>query len=142
MSNSDVRPIVPSLYMPPDVEDASVLLPSIENFDLPQCPQCRTSLLRPGVVLFGEPLPTQSLEQIEKWFDSIPRIDLMLVIGTAARVFPAAEYISKARDRGAAVAVFDIIHDDELLEEDDWFIGGDVAETLPALLGQSLGVYV
>ena len=46
-------------------------------------------LLRPGVVWFGEPLPENTLQEIDAWIDQA-KVDLMLVIGTTARVYPAA----------------------------------------------------
>jgi len=46
-------------------------------------------LLRPGVVWFGETLPEDTIEEVDSWIDQ-GKIDLMLVIGTTATVYPAA----------------------------------------------------
>ena len=53
----------------------------------PRCPECNT-VLKPDVVFFGEAIPpavlTESTQEAEK-------ARLMLVIGTSANVYPAAE---------------------------------------------------
>lgn len=109
---------------------------------LPTCPNCH-KLLRPGVVWFGEPLPREVLAGIRNWFDSCAKVDLMLVIGTSAQVYPAAGYINVARLKGARICVVNTDRDHEFngdLHEDDWFFQGDAAEILPTLLQQFLGL--
>lgn len=91
-------------------------------------------MLRPGVVWFGEQLPEDLVDRVDGWLDDLPRIDLMLVIGTAARVFPAAEYTSRAREKGARIAHFNVELDEELVHPGDWCVIGDVAKTLPQLV--------
>ena len=61
----------------------------------------------------------------------------MLVIGTSARVFPAAEYIRRARDRGAFVAHFNLERDDAYMEAGDWYVPGDVSVSLPQLIHEA-----
>ncbi|OFV94062.1 MAG: NAD-dependent protein deacylase [Acidobacteria bacterium RIFCSPLOWO2_12_FULL_54_10] len=63
----------------------------------PICPACR-SLLRPGVVWFGEPLPSAD------WTDAThaaEAADVFLVIGTSALVYPAAHLPQLAKQHGA-----------------------------------------
>ncbi|KAL9019205.1 MAG: hypothetical protein Q9185_003514 [Variospora sp. 1 TL-2023] len=72
-----------------DISDAGIPIPSIPFEMLPQCPECKTGLLRPGVVWFGEALPTKTMNAVDEFVDE-SNIDLMLVIGTSAQVFPAA----------------------------------------------------
>lgn len=87
--------------------------------------------MRPGVVWFGEPLPEDLVSRVDEWLDKLPSVDLMLVIGTSARVFPPAEYISRAREKGARVAHFNLESDGEFIVPGDWSVTGDVAVTLP-----------
>jgi NAD-dependent SIR2 family protein deacetylase len=73
------------------------------------------------------------------------RIDLMLVVGTSALVYPAADYIHAARARGARIAVFNMEEPTEegptsSLREEDWFFQGDAATLLPELLKEVIGV--
>lgn len=127
---------------PPDetmpLLDPNVPPPQIKPEDLPQCPQCK-SLLRPGVVWFGEALPEGMLEEVDAWVRR-GNIDVMLVVGTAATVHPACDYIWEARNRGAVVAV---VNPDPLasdgLDRDDFFFMGDAADVLPELFEGVIG---
>ena len=49
---------------------------------LPTCPKCR-ALMRPGVVWFGEQLPWNELERVERYLDS-GACDVVIVAGTTA----------------------------------------------------------
>ncbi|KXS98542.1 hypothetical protein AC579_4793 [Pseudocercospora musae] len=100
------------------------------------CPKCRLGILRPDVTWFGERLRQDCLDSIDRWLLSVPRVDLMLVVGTSCNVFPAAEYIHTARRKGAYVAHFNIARDDEWIEPGDWYVPGDVATTLPRIVSE------
>lgn len=116
--------------------DPNVPVPKIDVKDLPHCPKCKTGLLRPGVVWFGEPLDGKMLDETDEWIDSAP-VDVMLVVGTAAVVYPAAGYTQKAKRKGAVVAV---INPDKGacagLGSKDFFFQGDAAEILPKLFAK------
>ncbi|KAI1134822.1 DHS-like NAD/FAD-binding domain-containing protein [Hypoxylon sp. FL0543] len=119
--------------------DPDVPVPNIKVEDLPHCPNCRTGLLRPGVVWFGEELDQSMLKQVDNWIKQ-DRVDVMLVIGTAAAVYPAAGYVQKARRQGAIVAVVNPDPDSaEGLSQDDFFFQGDASEILPQLFEGVIG---
>ena len=65
---------------------------------LEQPPQCRRcdSLVRPGVVWFGEQLPEQALRAADR---AVRAADAALVIGTSSLVWPAAGFAETAVDR-------------------------------------------
>jgi NAD-dependent deacetylase len=65
----------------------------------PSCPACR-GLARPGVVWFGESLPTRELEAAAAACDC----DVFLTVGTSALVYPAAGLVHEAKRRGAFTA--------------------------------------
>lgn len=65
----------------------------------PRCAQCG-SLVRPGVVWFGESLPEDALAAA---VDAAAGCDVLLTIGTSAVVYPAAEIPRVAARRGATV---------------------------------------
>jgi NAD-dependent deacetylase len=65
----------------------------------PPCPQCG-SPLRPGVVWFGEMLPSDAVERAWRLAEAC---DAMLVVGTSGTVWPAAELPHLARGAGATV---------------------------------------
>jgi NAD-dependent deacetylase len=75
-------------------EDRSAPLPSIP----PRC-ECG-GLERPGVVWFGESLPSDVLAHA---FDAASRADVFFVIGTSALVHPAASLPEIAGEQGALV---------------------------------------
>lgn len=70
-----------------------------EEVEPPRCDRCG-SPIRPGVVWFGEPLPW---EQHEAARDEVARCDALLVVGTAALVYPAADLAWDAVNRGIPV---------------------------------------
>jgi NAD-dependent SIR2 family protein deacetylase len=103
-------------------------------------------LLRPGIVWFTESLPLPILQSASAWInkgsEDESNIDLMLVIGTSALVYPATAYIEAARKKGARVAVVDIAKEDPSLlglEEQDWYFQGDAAELVPEMLKPVVG---
>ena len=126
-----------------DISNANVPLTHIHPEDLPRCPKCH-NLTRPGVVWFGEPLPNDTLDLIDNFIDKPEEIDLIIVIGTSAKVYPAAGYVDVARDKGARVAVVnmdtaDIPGGSGGLTEDDWFFEGDAGTIVPAMLKPVIG---
>lgn len=117
----------------------NVPVPPIKVEDLPHCPNCKTGLLRPGVVWFEEPLDEQMLTDVDSWIWQ-GRIDIMLVIGTAAVVYPAAGYAHQAVEQGAIIAVVNPDPDSaEGLLEEDFFFQGDASELLPKLFEGVIG---
>jgi NAD+-dependent protein deacetylase sirtuin 5 len=159
--NNYVDPIVPSLALPTDedidptsnevraanavareldISNPEVQLPEIDLRSLPHCPKCK-GLLRPGVVWFGESLPNQVLDSVDSFVQNSEDVDLILVIGTSARVYPAAGYVDVAREKGARVCVINLAEDLPASEmgPDDWFFQGDAAVLLPELLRPVIG---
>jgi NAD-dependent deacetylase len=66
---------------------------------LPECPECG-SLLRPGVVWFGESLNPEVLTSA---FGEAEKSDLILVVGTSAVVQPAASIPLITKRRGGKI---------------------------------------
>ncbi len=69
----------------------------------PPCPRCGAPL-RPDVVWFGEFLPADVLAAAQR---AASECDAMLVVGTSALVYPAAELPELARRAGARLVVVD-----------------------------------
>ena len=128
----------------PDVSDDWEDSPEIPIENLPHCPKCREGLLRPGVVWFGEALPEKTMVAVDEWIGKPEKIDLILVIGTSAQVYPAAGYIDIAREKGARVAVVNIDRADTPggkngLVDGDWFFQGDAGSLVPEILKSVIG---
>ncbi len=127
-----------------DISDDRVEIPQIPIEDLPHCPKCGEGLLRPGVVWFGESLPEKTMMAVDEWMWRPEKIDLILVIGTSASVYPAAGYIDKARAKGARVAVInadkaDTPGGENGLAKGDWFFQGDAGSVVPEILKTVIG---
>jgi len=123
-----------------DISDVNVPIPTVKHEDLPQCPSCKKNLLRPGVVWFGENLPETAVDAVDAFFNPEDKVDLMLVIGTSSKVYPAAGYALKARKLGARVAVINMDPADAtVLTDKDWFFEGDAAVIVPEILKSVIG---
>lgn len=79
---------------PRDTVEATVQPP-----EPPRCPSCDT-ILKPDVVLFGEFLPTASLEEATRL---ARRSRVVLVVGTSALVSPASDIPLVAHQAGATL---------------------------------------
>jgi NAD-dependent deacetylase len=81
------------------VRATAELLDGLGAAELPAPCTCG-ALFRPAVVWFGEPLPAG---EVERAAEASRRTDAFLVVGTSARVWPAAGLIEVAADSGALV---------------------------------------
>jgi NAD-dependent deacetylase sirtuin 5 len=94
------------------------------------------------VVWFGEALPENTLQEIDAFIDE-GKVDLIMVIGTTARVYPAAGYVSQARAYGAKAAVINMDGEDlgaaEGLGPEDFLFVGDASKILPEILKPVIG---
>ncbi len=68
----------------------------------PRCPNCGGTFLKPTVVLFGEPMPTDAINEA---FDLARQADVMLVVGSSLVVYPAADVPLAAIRSGARLIV-------------------------------------
>lgn len=62
----------------------------------PRCPDCQ-GLVKSDTVMFGEPIPRDALESC---YEHAQRADAVLLVGTSAVVYPAAEFPMIAHRRG------------------------------------------
>lgn len=100
--------------------------------DLPKCPSC-AALLRPDIVWFHEPLPTDVWVAANAAAEAC---DVLLVVGTSAVVYPAANLIPAAKlggRRPASVLEFNLTPTDAS-HLADVGVYGPSGETLPKLL--------
>jgi NAD-dependent deacetylase len=68
----------------------------------PECPGCGGRFLKPTVVMFGEALPTEALQQAQALAITT---DLMLIVGSSLQVYPAAGVPRLAREYGAQLCI-------------------------------------
>jgi NAD-dependent deacetylase len=96
----------------------------------PRCRGCGGGILKPTVVLFGEPMPQAEIQQA---FALAREADVMLVVGSSLVVFPAAEIPLIATRSGAPLIVINA----EPTPYDaiaDVVIHGRAGEILPEIL--------
>lgn len=94
------------------------------------------------MVWFGESLDEDMLDGVNAWIEQ-DKVDLMLVIGTSAQVWPAAGYILEAHKAGARVCTVNPEAEDKSqmlkVKPGDFAFGRDAAKVLPLLLEPVVG---
>ncbi len=93
-------------------------------------PHCRCGgLERPGVVWFGEALPSSVWELAQR---AARHIDVLLVVGTSAVVHPVAGLAHLAKSHGAMVVEVNLA-ETPVTSVADYSLRGSAAEVLPEL---------
>lgn len=93
--------------------------------DVPACADC-SAPMKPNIVLFGEDV--RNLQEINFF---IQQCDLLLVIGTSARVYPAAGLPAMVKANGGTI--FEFNREPALSSGlTDYFFAGDLENTLPS----------
>ena len=100
----------------------------------PHCSAC-DGALRPGVVWFGESLPTDALSAA---FQAAENCDLLISVGTSGMVYPAAEVPSLAW-RAGAVVVHVNPQPQACRHEREFAVEGPAGDQLPRLIEQAFG---
>lgn len=96
--------------------------------DLPRCEKCAASV-RPHIVWFGEvPLDLEGI------YAELSRATVLLIVGTSGAVYPAAGFVSIARQEGVRTMY---VGPEEPLNADafDEIVLGVATDVLPKLLG-------
>lgn len=97
----------------------------VERGEVPRCKYCG-GLLKPNVVLFGEPLPASALMEA---FHLAERSDAVLVAGTSLYVAPANQVPVIAKARGAKIVIVNM--GEVYLKVGDIYVEAPVEEALP-----------
>lgn len=95
-------------------------------------PRCACGgLMKPDVVMFGEMIPPDAMYEADRL---ARRCDLMIVVGTSAQVFPAAQLPYTAKDNGAFIIEANTEKTDFTRAITGAFLMGPAGQTLPKLL--------
>lgn len=92
--------------------------------------------LKPDVILFGEDLKRHAYLDFVRWQNSL---DLLLIIGTSAEVYPAAALPSAVKALGARIIEINAEPTRITRTLTDCFLQGNAEQILPALAGRALG---
>jgi len=104
---------------------------SLKLEDLPaRCARC-SSLLKPDVVFFGEPIPWDA--QVTSLKES-KSCTVVLVIGTSAVVYPAASIPYTAKERGAIIIEINKESTPLTDQISNYLILGSAGEIIPAIV--------
>lgn len=98
----------------------------------PVCFECADSM-RPGVILFGEAMPMQSVYNAQ---DAARECDVCLVIGTSALVYPAAELPLITKQAGATLIEINP-EETALTGQTDFSLRGAAGEILPLIFAEN-----
>ena len=101
--------------------------------DRPPCPACGTRALRPDVVWFGE-IPYD----MDRIYAALRKADQFVSIGTSGAVYPAAGFVTDAREVGARTLELNL----ERSEGSAWFDEtrlGRASDLVPAWVDNLLG---
>jgi NAD-dependent deacetylase len=101
----------------------------IARQDMPTCERC-DGMLKPDVILFGEPLPKKAFDQALK---KVRSAELLLAVGTSLEVYPAASLPEIAKESGAKIVSVDSERTswDDLC---DYRVNGPAGEILPRIV--------
>ena len=99
--------------------------------DVPLC-DCR-KILKPNVVLFGEPIPWAAQEQAE---EEARTAGVLVVVGTSAQVSPACDIPRIAKESGAAVVEINPEETSLSGEVTDIHLRGSASEVLSRMLDE------
>lgn len=95
-------------------------------------PRCECgSAMKPDVVLFGEIIPGLALYQAEA---AATQCGVLIVVGTSATVYPAAQLPFTAKTHGAFVIECNVERTEFTHGISDVFLRGPAAQTLPELV--------
>ena len=108
------------------IEGASLTLEDLP----PHCSHC-SSLLKPDVVFFGEPIPWEAQIRSLKETKSC---SAMLVIGTSAVIYPAASIPITAKERSAIIIEINKEPTPLTNQISDYLISGSASEIIPAIV--------
>lgn len=100
--------------------------------EYPRLPRCVCDgVLKPDVVMFGEMIPPDAMLKAEAL---ARQCDVIIVVGTSAQVFPAAQLPYTAKQQGAFVIEANTERTDFTESITDAFLHGKAGETLPRLV--------
>lgn len=101
-------------------------------FSMPLPPLCNCGyVLKPGAVFFGEPIPPEALYRAQ---EAAEWCRVMLVVGTSAQVYPAANLPYIAKKRGAVIIEVNPEVTELTYSIVDYFLQGEAGKVLPLLV--------
>jgi NAD-dependent deacetylase len=101
----------------------------------PRCPVCN-GLMKPNIVMFGELIPAEALRASAEWGE---KCDTVIIVGTSAHVYPAADLPFFAKRNGARIIEANTERTAFTETITDVFLRGPAGQTLPKVV-EALGL--
>lgn len=95
----------------------------------PRCPRCH-GIVKGDGVMFGEPIPPDTLDKCE---EEAYKCDYMLLVGTSGTVYPAAGFPTVVKRRGGSLIEVNL-YETSLTYMCDAVLRGSSGEALPLLV--------
>ena len=85
--------------------DVEISKEDVDRFQLPICPKCKSDLLKPDVVFFGDNVPKNRVQKVR---NLVSDCDILLVIGSSLEVFSGYRIVLQAKEENKKVALVNI----------------------------------
>lgn len=107
------------------------LVRDFSSYQYPDCPHCRTGILKPSVVFFGENIPSETKDFVAK---VVTEADGLLVVGTSLATYSALRIVKQAVAEHKPVVMLNKgdTRGDEMV---DFKLEDNLGQLLPAVAG-------
>ena len=85
--------------------DVDLTEEDVNNFVLPDCPKCKTKMLKPRIVFFGDSVPK---DRIETCKCLVTESDSILVIGSSLQVLSGYRLLLQAKEERKRICIINI----------------------------------
>ena len=106
-----LKKINPSLAIKPQEDilrpdgDVNLTEEEVNAFELPKCPKCDQTSLKPKIVFFGDSVPK---DKVEKCKSLVSESDAILVIGSSLQVYSGYRFLVQAKEEGKRIGILNI----------------------------------
>ena len=106
-----LRKLNPNLGIKPQEEilrpdgDVNLTVDEVNTFELPKCPKCDQTTLKPRIVFFGDNVPKDKVEKCKRL---VSDSDSIIVIGSSLQVYSGYRLLLQAHEEGKRIAILNI----------------------------------
>ncbi|KAI9138054.1 DHS-like NAD/FAD-binding domain-containing protein [Paraphysoderma sedebokerense] len=97
-------PVTPSSSINPD-GDVDIQTLEFSSFQYPHCPKCKSGILKPSVIFFGENIPNQIKSHCT---DLIHKAESVLVVGSTLSTYSSYRLVRDCKERNVPVWVVNL----------------------------------
>jgi NAD-dependent deacetylase sirtuin 4 len=103
--------INPSLAIKPQEDilrpdgDVNLTQEEVNAFELPKCPKCDQTSLKPKIVFFGDSVPRDKVDKCKRL---VSESDAILVVGSSLQVYSGYRFLVQAKEEGKRIGIINI----------------------------------